>query len=886
MAALPLTQIREKRMETVEEHLASDLPSSRCAALREIARKGSRLAKMEIGRKVLPMLDDKDASVQVQALAVLGDVGSTWAAEYATLIVKKLNTSSEKEVKQAALVALGNLGPAAASQAVAAVEPFLNHQDLDFVADACVALGKLAAESLADALASKLCSSDAAVLAAACTGLAAMDRQPQAVAELLAHAEPLARAGAVRALKNMTGAEECVLQVAPLLRDSDGHVRIAVAEFAQTLGEKASGLAEVAGQLLDHQDPGVVAAAAIVLGSLGATAKTAIPALAQALRRGGEDRTALSLAVAGVSPKLAAEFRKPACAAAAALGAMGEDGADAAADIAECLNSEDWEIRAAALNALGRMPSSSARFETEIVERLCDEFAPVISEACATLGALAEATGWPSSATAQAVAEVLSHPSPSVKVRALQSLSMMGEESYEYAESYINLFRDPAHNVQVAAIQAVSKCGDLGTMYSPDVCRMTFPERATAVRVAACEALGRMGQRGAAFEEEVEQLLRDADADVRSAAKSTLELFRAGGHDKMLQNSQEKPAVEDAPVPQPEPPAQEDKVEKRASVHFEDMPAPKLPVGLLFPGQGSQYVKMMNDVKDLPAVKEMLEKAKGVLGYDLLELCLQGPEEKLEQTKFCQPAVYVAGLAGAELLKKEKGAEAVEQAQAVAGLSLGEYTALTVAGVFDFETGLKLVKLRAEAMQEAAEASEQLMVSVAGLDKATLDKLCNDARTGPDDICQVANFLFPNGFSCAGSKAAIEKLQKTALDTPGCLQCKVLKTSGAFHTKFMAPARERLVLALKEAEAHLQPPRCDVYMNLTGKKLRAGTPPSEVVDMLGDQLCGCVLWEPSMKAMMAGGITQFYECGPAKQLKAMMKRISSESWKNTTNIHV
>ncbi|CAE7749841.1 Mcat [Symbiodinium sp. CCMP2592] len=125
-----------------------------------------------------------------------------------------------------------------------------------------------------------------------------------------------------------------------------------------------------------------------------------------------------------------------------------------------------------------------------------------------------------------------------------------------------------------------------------------------------------------------------------------------------------------------------------------------LPVALLFPGQGSQYVKMMAGVKDLPAVKEMLETANKILDFDLLELCLKGPEAELERTKFCQPAMYVAGLAGMEKLRSTQP-EKVDRRQAVAGLSLGEYTALTAAGVFDFETGLKVVKLRGEAMQSS-----------------------------------------------------------------------------------------------------------------------------------------------------------------------------------------
>merc|ERR1712157_426010 len=121
----------------------------------------------------------------------------------------------------------------------------------------------------------------------------------------------------------------------------------------------------------------------------------------------------------------------------------------------------------------------------------------------------------------------------------------------------------------------------------------------------------------------------------------------------------------------------------------------------------------------------MMNKAKSILGYDILELCLSGPEKKLEQTKYCQPAMYLGGLAGAELLKKDNP-DAVSRPQAVAGLSLGEYTALTVAGVWDFETGLEVVKLRGEVMQEAAKACSQSMLSVAGLTEEKIIELTEE----------------------------------------------------------------------------------------------------------------------------------------------------------------
>merc|ERR1719389_224068 len=132
----------------------------------------------------------------------------------------------------------------------------------------------------------------------------------------------------------------------------------------------------------------------------------------------------------------------------------------------------------------------------------------------------------------------------------------------------------------------------------------------------------------------------------------------------------------------------------------------------MFPGQGSQYVGMLKDMKDVPEVREMLDKSLDILGWDVLQLCLEGPEEKLENTQYTQPAMYIGGLAGLAKLRKEKP-ECAENPTFVAGLSLGEYPALCAAGVFTFEDGLELVKLRGEAMNEAAGESPQAMLSVA-----------------------------------------------------------------------------------------------------------------------------------------------------------------------------
>jgi len=345
--------------------------------------------------------------------------------------------------------------------------------------------------------------------------------------------------------------------------------------------------------------------------------------------------------------------------------------------------------------------------------------------------------------------------------------------------------------------------------------------------------------------------------------------------------------------PLPEDDEEEDFVEPGAltgggaKAVISSMPAgpPPLPIGLLFPGQGSQYVKMMSTAASIPEVIEMCKKANEILGFDVLELCMKGPETQLEETRFCQPVMFLAGMAGIERLRKDKP-EAVERFKACAGLSLGEYTALCAAGVFSFENGLRLVKMRGEFMQEAANVGSQVMLSVAGIDKPDLVKMCKEAaKSEKKGVCQIANELFPKGFSCAGTQKAVMKL-KDLVEKAGALQAKMLKTSGAFHTELMAPAREKLSKALDEMLPNMSPPKAFVYMNATAQPIAPGSNPAEIVELLKRQLTSPVLWEPSIKAMIKSGVTEFYEVGPMKQLKAMMKRIDAKVWQSTINVEV
>merc|ERR1712217_683476 len=190
-------------------------------------------------------------------------------------------------------------------------------------------------------------------------------------------------------------------------------------------------------------------------------------------------------------------------------------------------------------------------------------------------------------------------------------------------------------------------------------------------------------------------------------------------------------------------------------------------------------------------------------------------------------------------------------------------------------------------MQEAAGTCKQLMLSVAGLDKPKLAELCAEAEKseGKGGVCQIVNELFPKGFSCAGTAKAVENLKDLA-DKAGALQAKILKTSGGFHTSLMNPAKEKLGRALDELLPNMKPPRTTVFMNVNAQPMKPGTNPRDIVELLKKQVTNPVLWEPSVRAMIKDGVAEFYEVGPMKQLKAMMKRIDSKVWGATLNIEI
>jgi [acyl-carrier-protein] S-malonyltransferase len=285
----------------------------------------------------------------------------------------------------------------------------------------------------------------------------------------------------------------------------------------------------------------------------------------------------------------------------------------------------------------------------------------------------------------------------------------------------------------------------------------------------------------------------------------------------------------------------------------------------LFPGQGAQAVGMAIDLcRTLPAAQRLFDEAAGILGYDLLKICADGPAEQLNKTAISQPALYVAGLAALESLRvREPQAEA--DCVATAGLSLGEYTALAFAGALTFAAGLRLVQVRGLAMQAAADATPGGMVSVLGLSLDKVEELCAKAR--PTGRIWVANLLCPGNIVVSGTLAACAEVERLAPEL-GAMKTIRLPVAGAFHTDIMKPADETLAQALAQTE--LRPTRVPVWSNVDAAP---HTEPDEIRSLLVRQVLQPVHWERTMRALLAEGVTKFYEIGPGRVLASLLKRV-------------
>ncbi|CAJ0572322.1 unnamed protein product, partial [Mesorhabditis spiculigera] len=295
------------------------------------------------------------------------------------------------------------------------------------------------------------------------------------------------------------------------------------------------------------------------------------------------------------------------------------------------------------------------------------------------------------------------------------------------------------------------------------------------------------------------------------------------------------------------------------TINFDHIPRQEQCV-LLFPGQGAQFVGMGKKVLDCKEAKQRFEEASAILGYDLEKLCLEGPETKLCQTVYCQPAVFVSSIAALEKLRLEDEGVATKTTD-VAGFSVGEYSALVAGGALSFEDALRVLKRRAEAMHNCNQLTSAGMITVRVNASSRLDAAIKAAREFAAErkeigICDVANYLF------CGVKVV-----------------KRLAVSGAFHTLLMADAVPEVLDELKKVE--LRPPVCNVYSNMSGAVFP--TKSREMRHMIARQLVSPVLWEQIQQLLYRRKqddiFPRYIEVGPGKQLGAMWAQTSKKGYK-------
>lgn len=285
-------------------------------------------------------------------------------------------------------------------------------------------------------------------------------------------------------------------------------------------------------------------------------------------------------------------------------------------------------------------------------------------------------------------------------------------------------------------------------------------------------------------------------------------------------------------------------------------------IGFVFPGQGSQFVGMGKDLyNDFPVCREVFDKSNEILGYDLKSICFDGPEELLKQTENTQPALFVHSLAIYEMLKDFN-------VSGVAGHSLGEYSALTAAGVFRFEDALRLVRLRGQLMQESGNKNPGTMAAIVGLSIEKLNEICESLKE--IGIVQSANFNSPGQIVISGEVNAVRKAIEVAKQN-GAKLAKELVVSGAFHSPLMNYAYERIADVLNKVE--MSEPKFPVYSNVTGDKFENL---DQIRKLLIEQIISPVKWQQIIEKMIEHGIRIFVEIGAGKVLTGLIKRINSE----------
>lgn len=282
----------------------------------------------------------------------------------------------------------------------------------------------------------------------------------------------------------------------------------------------------------------------------------------------------------------------------------------------------------------------------------------------------------------------------------------------------------------------------------------------------------------------------------------------------------------------------------------------------VFPGQGAQFIGMGEDLyKHDTILKEMFDKANEILGFKITDIMFAGTEEELKQTKVTQPAVFLHST----ILAKALGNDF--QPDMVAGHSLGEFSALVASGAMSFEDGLRLVSIRANAMQKACEENPSTMAAIIGLEDSVIEEVCASIT---DEVVVPANYNNPGQLVISGTMAGIEKAC-ALLKEKGAKRALPLKVGGAFHSPLMESARVELAKGIEEAQ--IKTPICPIYQDVNALPM---TDPKEIKQNLIKQLTSPVRWTQIVKNMLEDGATTFIECGPGTALQGMIKKVKAD----------